>query len=214
MRDPVHPGEVLRDDVLAKLGLRVGEAAEKLGISRVALSRVLHGHARLTPNLAVRLQAAGVSTAHAWLSMQTAYDLAAETSGGVPRVEPLSPAASPAAQVAPADSPEDEIRRPSATEGVDWRVLRESSLAAMSPTERAEYDAAAAEADMALDLAQMVYDARIAAGLSQTELAHRLGTSPVVIDEIEGGGQSPTVAMLVKVARATGQALHINIPAA
>lgn len=92
MHNPVHPGEVLREDVLAELGLGVGEAADRLGISRVALSRVLHGHARITPNLAVRLEAAGVSTARAWLAMQTAYDLAAETSHGLPTVEPLTPA--------------------------------------------------------------------------------------------------------------------------
>jgi len=43
---PVHPGEILREDVLVDLGLSVGEAASRLGISRVALSRVLHGHTR------------------------------------------------------------------------------------------------------------------------------------------------------------------------
>jgi addiction module HigA family antidote len=46
MKNPVHPGEILREDVLADLGLSVGEAASRLGISRVTLSRVLHG---LTP---------------------------------------------------------------------------------------------------------------------------------------------------------------------
>ena len=75
MRNPVHPGEVLREDVLADLGLGVGEAASRLGVSRVTLSRVLHGHARLSPNLAVRLEQAGVGTARSWLAMQTAYDL-------------------------------------------------------------------------------------------------------------------------------------------
>ncbi len=56
MKTPVHPGEILREDVLADLGLSVGEAASRLGISRVTLSRVLHGHARVSPNLAVRLE--------------------------------------------------------------------------------------------------------------------------------------------------------------
>ena len=41
MNDPVHPGEILREDVLAELGLSVGEAASRLGVSRVTLSRVL-----------------------------------------------------------------------------------------------------------------------------------------------------------------------------
>ncbi len=89
MKTPVHPGEILREDVLADLGLGVGEAASRLGISRVALSRVLHGHARVSPNLAVRLEEAGVGTARAWLAMQTAYDLAAERATGSHKVRPL-----------------------------------------------------------------------------------------------------------------------------
>ena len=90
MTTPVHPGELLREDVLADLGLPVGEAAARLGISRVALSRVLHGHARISPNLAVRLEEAGVGTARAWLAMQSAYDLAAERAAGAPKVRRLS----------------------------------------------------------------------------------------------------------------------------
>jgi hypothetical protein len=39
MKNPVHPGEILREDVLADLGLGVGETASRLGVSRVALSR-------------------------------------------------------------------------------------------------------------------------------------------------------------------------------
>jgi addiction module HigA family antidote len=87
--DSVHPGEILREDVLAELGLGVGEAASRLGVSRVALSRVLHGHARISSNLAVRLEEAGVGTARAWLAMQCAYDLAAERAARVPKVRRL-----------------------------------------------------------------------------------------------------------------------------
>lgn len=93
MKNPVHPGEILREDVLADLGLSVSEAAERLGVSRVTLSRVLHGHARVSPNLAVRLEEAGVGTARAWLAMQTVYDLAAQRAEGVPKVRKLSPMA-------------------------------------------------------------------------------------------------------------------------
>ncbi len=89
MKNPIHPGEIIREDVLAELGLSVSEAAERLGISRVSLSRVLHGHARISPNLAVRLEEAGVGTARAWLAMQSAHDLAAERASGVPSVQKL-----------------------------------------------------------------------------------------------------------------------------
>jgi len=93
MKNPVHPGEILREGVLVDIGLSVSEAASRLGISRVTLSRVLHGHSRISPNLAVRLEEAGVGTARAWLAMQTAYDLATERAAGTPKVRPLQPVA-------------------------------------------------------------------------------------------------------------------------
>ena len=89
IKNPVHPGEILREDVLGELGLSVGDAAARLGVSRVTLSRVLHGHARLSPNLALRLEQAGAGTARAWLAMQTAHDLAEERAGGLPDVQRL-----------------------------------------------------------------------------------------------------------------------------
>ena len=93
MRNPVHPGEILREDVLGEMNLGVTEAANRLGISRVALSRVLHGRARISPNLALRLEQAGVGTARSWLDMQTAHDLASERAAGLPSVRRLDDAA-------------------------------------------------------------------------------------------------------------------------
>lgn len=89
MKNPTHPGELIREDVLAELGISVSEAAARLGISRVALSRVLHGHARISPNLAIRLEEAGVGTARAWLAMQSSHDLASERAAGTPKVRKL-----------------------------------------------------------------------------------------------------------------------------
>ena len=89
MKSPPHPGELLREDVLAPLGLSVTEAAERLGMSRVALSRVLHGRAAISPDLAVRLERAGASTARAWLAMQSNYDLAQAMERDQPPVRPL-----------------------------------------------------------------------------------------------------------------------------
>jgi antitoxin HigA-1 len=89
MKTPPHPGEMLREDVLAPLGLSVTEAAGRLGMSRVALSRVLNGRAAISPDLAVRLERAGVSTARAWLSMQANYDLAEAMQRQQPDVKPL-----------------------------------------------------------------------------------------------------------------------------
>lgn len=89
MKFPPHPGELLREDVLAPLGLSVTDAASRLGMSRVALSRVLHGRAGISPDLALRLERSGVSTARAWLSMQASYDLAQARLRDQPAVLPL-----------------------------------------------------------------------------------------------------------------------------
>lgn len=75
MHNPPHPGEILRENVIEALGLSVTEAASRLAMSRVALSRVLNGKAGISPDLAVRLEQAGASTARAWLAMQANYDL-------------------------------------------------------------------------------------------------------------------------------------------
>ena len=89
MKNPVYPGAVIRDDFLKELGISVSDASRKLGVSRVTLSRVLNGQAALTPNLAVRLELAGVGNARLWLDMQTAYELAQARSKEIPTVEPL-----------------------------------------------------------------------------------------------------------------------------
>lgn len=78
IKNPVHPGRILGEDVIEALGLTVGQAAKRLGISRVTLSRVINGHSGISPNLAVRLEKAGISKARMWLAMQSNYDLATE----------------------------------------------------------------------------------------------------------------------------------------
>ncbi|GGG59870.1 transcriptional regulator [Pseudohongiella nitratireducens] len=76
MKNPPHPGELIREDVIEELGLSVTEAAESLRMSRVALSRVLNCRAAISSDLALRLELAGVGSASAWLAMQVNYDLA------------------------------------------------------------------------------------------------------------------------------------------
>jgi addiction module HigA family antidote len=79
MFNPPHPGETLREDVLPEMGLTVTEAASQIGVSRVALSRVLNGRAAISPDMALRLEAwLGVENggrAETWLTQQLAYDL-------------------------------------------------------------------------------------------------------------------------------------------
>ncbi|SET61273.1 HigA family addiction module antitoxin [Thorsellia anophelis] len=89
MKNPPHPGELLREDVIIELGISVTEAAERLGMSRVAFSRVLNCKAAISPDLAIRLELAGVSTARAWLAMQADYDLSQALKHTRPSIRPL-----------------------------------------------------------------------------------------------------------------------------
>ncbi len=75
MTDPPHPGRGVRENCLEPLGLSVTEAARRLGVARHTLSRVLNGHAGISPEMAIRLEKAGWSNAEFWLRRQTAYDL-------------------------------------------------------------------------------------------------------------------------------------------
>lgn len=74
MFNPPHPGEVLRDGWLTE-GETVSSLAQKLGVSRVALSRVVNGRAAISPELALKLEEGLGHSAESWLHMQADYDL-------------------------------------------------------------------------------------------------------------------------------------------
>ena len=75
MHSPPHPGEVLRDGVFARTEITITDFAARLGVTRVALSRVLNGRAAVSADMAVRLAAALGGSAQSWLHMQADYDL-------------------------------------------------------------------------------------------------------------------------------------------
>jgi len=74
-RPPVHPGEILREDVLKNLGLSVSEAARRLGVSRQQLHRVLACTHPITTEMALRIGKFAGNGPVLWLRMQQAYDL-------------------------------------------------------------------------------------------------------------------------------------------
>ena len=76
MKNPIHPGQLVRHDCLEALGLNVSQAASILGVARPTLSRVLNGRGAISPEMAIRLSKAFGGTAELWLRMQMAYDLA------------------------------------------------------------------------------------------------------------------------------------------
>ena len=74
-REPTHPGEILREDVLPALGLSVAEAARQLRVSRQMLHRVLAGRSAVSADMAVRLGRFCGNGPDLWLRMQAAHDL-------------------------------------------------------------------------------------------------------------------------------------------
>lgn len=74
-RPPVHPGEILKEDVLPALDLSVSEAARQLRISRQTLHRILKGTHAITPEMAVRLGKFCGNGPGLWLRMQQSFDL-------------------------------------------------------------------------------------------------------------------------------------------
>jgi len=76
MKDPPHPGEVIRELCLEPAGLSVTRAAEGLGVTRKALSELLNGDSGISPEMAIRLSKAFGGSAESWLTQQMQYDLA------------------------------------------------------------------------------------------------------------------------------------------
>lgn len=76
MKNPPHPGELVRYDCLEALGLSVTAGAKALGVTRQTLNNLVNGHSGISPEMAIRLQKAFGGTAEGWLRMQLAYNLA------------------------------------------------------------------------------------------------------------------------------------------
>ncbi|MFI5113414.1 MAG: HigA family addiction module antitoxin [Terriglobales bacterium] len=72
MYNPPHPGSVLRDYLQ---GVSVTNAARHLGVTRVALSRILNGSAGISADMALRLSDALGTSPDLWAGMQAQYDL-------------------------------------------------------------------------------------------------------------------------------------------
>ena len=75
MKNPVHPGKIIKHDCIEALGLNVTGAAEALGVARTTLSRVINERASVSPEMAIRVSKAFGGTPEHWLRMQLAYDM-------------------------------------------------------------------------------------------------------------------------------------------
>ena len=76
MKNPPHPGEMIREDVIGALGLSVSKAATALGVRRATLSDVVNGKASVSADMALRLEKAFGVSMDLLLKMQAGYDAA------------------------------------------------------------------------------------------------------------------------------------------
>ena len=76
MKNPPHPGRIVRQDCIKPLGLTITDAAKVLGVTRQALNNVVNGKAGISPEMAVRLSKAFGGNAEMWVRLQSNYDLA------------------------------------------------------------------------------------------------------------------------------------------
>ena len=73
----IHPGEILREDVINANELTVTDAAKLLGVTRTTLSNVLNQKSDISPEMCFRIAAVFGGTPELWANLQTKYNLAA-----------------------------------------------------------------------------------------------------------------------------------------
>jgi len=76
MKNPAHPGRIVKSACLEPLGLSVTAGAKVLGVSRQTLTKVVNGKSGISAEMAIRLAKAFGSTAEMWVRMQASYNLA------------------------------------------------------------------------------------------------------------------------------------------
>lgn len=76
MKNPPHPGRIIRQECIEPLGLTITDAAARLGVTRQALNNVINGKAGVSPEMSIRLSKAFGSKPDVWLGLQMEYDLA------------------------------------------------------------------------------------------------------------------------------------------
>jgi len=92
-----------------------------------------------------------------------------------------------------------------------WNALKEERLATMTPEDRSEYERTYKEVSLAAEVGEQIRAAREAAGLTQRELARRMGTSQAAVNRLEAGGVGATLTTLQRVASALALRVSIDL---
>ncbi len=88
---PVHPGEILSEEFLKPLGLGTTRAANRMGVPRTRIERLVRGEMGVTPDTALRLERLFGASAEFWLNLQQAYDLAVARDRADPTLAGIAP---------------------------------------------------------------------------------------------------------------------------
>jgi addiction module HigA family antidote len=103
MNSPAHPGRFVRTVIIEPLGLSITEAARALGVTRVALSRLVNEKSALSPEMAIRLDKAFGADMETLMRMQASHDIArARQREGEIQVTRYEPEARDGPQASPA----------------------------------------------------------------------------------------------------------------
>ncbi len=91
IRRPTHPGNILKEDYLVPLSIKIKDMAEILGISRKTFSKIINERGSITPDMALRLSRAFDTSPYFWLNLQKNFDLwtAEQASTDWQKVKPL-----------------------------------------------------------------------------------------------------------------------------
>ena len=94
---PIHPGEIIKHDVLPEVGLSVTAAAKALGVSRQMLHAILAGRKPLSAVMCLKVARLFGGSPEVWTRLQAVYDLKKSSRNKkvmarVARIVPLNPA--------------------------------------------------------------------------------------------------------------------------
>jgi addiction module HigA family antidote len=84
---PVHPGEVLREDLMTPLGLSISGLARDLRVPVTRMSEIVNGRRRITADTALRFARYFAMTPEFWMNLQAAYDLDLATHASADRIK-------------------------------------------------------------------------------------------------------------------------------
>lgn len=75
IHEPLHPGVIIKDILIDSTDLTISDAADRLGVTRTTLSRLLNQHAGVSPEMALRLSILLNTSVDMWVNLQSQYDI-------------------------------------------------------------------------------------------------------------------------------------------